>query len=94
MGTCIRGLLVDKVEKIVQPIAAATLAGATELNVGRPTMGVGDELALSGERGPLGAISSGLIGLSSGLKLCYQQADEATMLEVVLGGGQLRESRG
>ncbi len=27
-------------------------------------------------------------------KRCYQQADEATMLEVVLGGGQLREGRG
>ena len=31
---------------------------------------------------------------TSSLKRCYQQADEATMLEVVLGGGQLRESRG
>lgn len=31
---------------------------------------------------------------TSSLKRCYQQADEATMLEVVLGGGELRESRG
>ncbi len=31
---------------------------------------------------------------TSSLKRCYQQADEATMLEVVLSGGQLRESRG
>ncbi len=31
---------------------------------------------------------------TSSLKRCYQQTDEATMLEVVLGGGQLRESRG
>ena len=28
------------------------------------------------------------------LKQCYQQADEATMLRVVLSGGQLRESKG
>ncbi len=28
------------------------------------------------------------------LKRCYQQADQATMLEVVLSGGQLRESKG
>ena len=28
------------------------------------------------------------------LRQCYQQADEATMLEVVLSGGQLRESKG
>ncbi len=28
------------------------------------------------------------------LKRCYQQADEATMLRVVLSGGQLRESKG
>jgi len=28
---------------------------------------------------------------TSSLKRCYQRADEATMLEVVLGGGQLRE---
>ncbi|MCH7717261.1 MAG: tyrosine-type recombinase/integrase [Gemmatimonadetes bacterium] len=28
------------------------------------------------------------------LKQCYQQADEATMLQVVLSGGQLRESKG
>lgn len=28
------------------------------------------------------------------LRQCYQQADEATMLEVVLSGGKLRESKG
>ena len=34
MGTCIRGLLVEKVEKIARPIAAAdALTGAAELNV-------------------------------------------------------------
>ncbi len=31
---------------------------------------------------------------TSSLKRCYQQADDATMLEVVLGGAQLREGRG
>jgi integrase len=30
---------------------------------------------------------------TSSLKGCYQQADEATMLEVVLGGGELRERK-
>jgi len=28
---------------------------------------------------------------TTSLKRCYRQADEATMLEVVLGGGELRE---
>ena len=28
------------------------------------------------------------------LRQCYQQADEATMLEVVLSGGKLMESKG
>ncbi len=28
------------------------------------------------------------------LRQCYQQADEATMLKVVLSGGKLRESKG
>jgi hypothetical protein len=30
---------------------------------------------------------------TTSLKRCYQQADEATMLEVVLGGGELRERK-
>ena len=31
---------------------------------------------------------------TNSLKQCYQQADEATMLRVVLSGGQLRASKG
>ncbi len=31
---------------------------------------------------------------TNSLKQCYQQADEATMLRVVLSGGQLRGSKG
>ena len=30
---------------------------------------------------------------TTSLKRCYQQADEATMLDVVLGGGELRERK-
>lgn len=41
------------------------------------------------------AIGNGLLSENTcSLKRWCQQTDEATMLEVVLGGGELRESRG
>ncbi len=39
-----------------------------------------------------GLVAGGWRELES-LRQCYQQADEATMLEVVLSGGRLRESK-
>lgn len=39
------------------------------------------------------AAAGGWAPNSPALKVCYQQADEATMLQAVLGAGELRERK-